>query len=137
MIENPFKNLKINNYYSYLLVLGGVLLLFALFYESNIISQQKLALISVATIVLGILAWIRESHYNERMAQLHIDWQRFYESQPMRGTESMMDSGYELKLLKKFLKENNAENALAKYHTLTWILLIIYFASIVYILIFL
>lgn len=126
MIENPFKSMRIKSYHSYILVLGGFLLIISLFYEPKIISQQKLVGLCIITIIYGLIAWIMEKQYPEKAKQLELDWMRFYESQPMRGIEAMNDSGYEAKLLKKFLKENNSENMLSKYHRNTWVFLIIY-----------
>ena len=126
MIENPLRSMKINNYYSHMLVLGGFLLIISLLYEPKIIPQQKLVGLCVLTVLYGIIEWIRQTQYTEKAKQLGLDWMRYYESQPNRGIESMNDPGYEAKLLKNFLKEKKSENMLHKYHRNTWIFLIIY-----------
>ena len=126
MIENPLKNMKINNYYSYLLVLGGFLLIISFLYEPIIISQQKLILLCIVTILFGIVIWMREDQFNERAKQVNLEWMAFWDNQPMKGIEQINDQNYDSNLRKKFLKESGSENMMQKYHRNTWVIFVIY-----------
>ena len=131
--ENPLRSLKINNYYSYLLAIGGFLLIISILYEPKIISQSKLILLCLITILYGVIEWIREKHFKEKSRQLNGDWLIFWDEQPMKGLAELNNPHYDANLRKKFMKDHKAENLIPKYHIKTWIILIIYLALMIFV----
>jgi len=127
MIENPLKSLRIKNYYSYLLVLSGFILIISLIYEPTIISQAKLTILSLITIVYGLVEWIRETNFNNFVKHLNhellVTWE---EESAKKGFTEIMDKTWESNFRKKFMKEYKAENLIPDYQIKTWILFIVY-----------
>jgi len=126
-MENPFKNFQIKHYYNYMLVLGGFILILSLIYETKILSQGKLATISIITILYGLIEWIRERQFNERINQLQIDWSKYWGDESEKKEYSdIMDKTWEARTRKKFEEEHNMNNLLPNYQKKIWINLIIY-----------
>ena len=132
MIENPLKSLRIKNYYSYLLVLGGSILIISLFYEPKVIPQAKLTILSLITIVYGLAEWIRESQFNDRGKQLNKEWLVYWEEESAKkGIAEVMDNTWEANLRKNFKEKYDVDRLMPNYQTKTWIFFIIYLALMV------
>lgn len=127
VMENPLKSLRIKNYYSYLLSLGGFLLIISLLYEPKVIPQLKLILLCIITIFYGLIEWIRESQFNDNLRQLSVEWDCFWEEESRKkGIAEINDPNWEANLRKRFKKEHNWDNLIPRYHLKTWVLFIIY-----------
>jgi len=109
-MENPLKSLKIKNYHSYLLVLGGFVFIISLIYEPKVIPQAKLITLSLITIIYGLIEWIRESHFNNNARHLNqellVSWE---EESAKKGFAEIMDKTWESKFRKNFMKEHKAK----------------------------
>ncbi len=126
-MENPFKNLKIKNHYTYLLVLAGVILLINLFSESKIISQGKLALLCIITVIYGLVEWIRENHFNEKIAQLNIIYNNYWQDESnKKNINDIYNKNWEEQTRKKFEADHNMKNLLPDYQRNTWIFFVTY-----------
>lgn len=130
-MENPLKSLIIKNYHSYLLVLSGTILIISLFYESKIISQSKLVILCLITILYGIIEWIREFQFKDKLRRLNIEWDLFWDAQPLKSIAQINDPSYNLNLIKKFKEEHNADKLNPRYHLKTWIIFVIYLALMI------
>ena len=138
MIDNPFKNLKIKNYYTYLLVIGGIVLFISLIYKTGIIPQGKLALLSMITIVYGLIEWIRESQINDKLRQLNNEWQVYWEEESAKkGFEEIMDKSWEANLRKEFKKKYKINKLIPNNQIKTWLLLALYLVLITLVIYFL
>ena len=126
-MENPLKSLKITNYHSYLLVVGGLILIFSLFVDSNIVSQGKLAILSLITIFYGLFEWIRETNHKNKVRHLNqellVEWE---EASGKKTLDEIRDSSWDSNFRKNFMKKHNAENIIPNYLTKTWIFFVIY-----------
>lgn len=131
-MENPLKSLKIKNYYSYLLVLGGFVFIISLIYEPKVISQAKLTILSLITIVYGLVEWMRESHFKNKVRHINhellVAWE---EASEKKGIVEIQDSSWDSNFRKKFMKEHKAENLIPKYQFKTWVFFIIYLALMI------
>ncbi len=131
-MENPFKNLKIKNYYTYVLVAGGFVFLISLFYEPKIISQGKLAIMSLISVVYGLFEWIRESQFNDKLKQLDLEWRRFWENESAKkGLNEIMDKTWEEKTLEAFQNKTHSKKLLPHYQAKTWVFLVICIALMI------
>ncbi len=126
-MENPLKSLKIKNYYSYLLVLGGFVFIISLFYDPKIMPQGKLTILCLITIVYGLVEWMRESAHKNKVRYINHELQVAWEAaSSKKGLVEIQDGSWDSNFRKKFLKENKAENLIAKYQFKTWVFFIIY-----------
>lgn len=123
---NPLKSLRIVNYYSYLLALGGTLLIVSILYEPKIINQSKLVLLCIITILYGLVEWIREEQFMQEVGQLEMDWQVFWDEQPMKGLGEFQDPNYRANLRQEFAQGRNVEKLVPRHYRNTWIILGIY-----------
>ncbi len=131
MIENPLKNLRIKNYYSYLLTIAGFVLIISLIYKPKVISQQKLIALCLITIVYGLVEWIRESQFNDRLKQINLEWQIFWDEQPMRSLAELNDPNYQANLRRKFKEKHGGDNLMSSHQFKTWVLFILYLALMI------
>lgn len=131
-MENPLKSLQIKNYYSYLLVLGGFILIISLVYESKAIPQTKLTILSLITIVYGLVEWIRESNFKNKVRhvnhELLVSWE---EESAKKGLAGIRYPNWGSNFRKKFMKEHKAENLIPNYQFKTWVFFIIYLALMI------
>lgn len=68
MTESPtnlFTNLSINKWYKYLLYLGGIILIFSLFFETKGIDQGLVRVLAFKTVIFGLIVWIIETIYDK------------------------------------------------------------------------
>lgn len=126
-MENPLKNLQIKNYYSYLLALGGVVLIISLFYEPKILSQGKLILLAIITIIYGLIEWVREPQFKNKIDNLNRAWLVYWEEESAKkGIDEIRDATWEARTRKRFEQEHKAHRILPNYDIKTWIFFIIY-----------
>jgi len=64
-IENPFKNLKINCYYKYLLVLFGIIFIITLFFDVKGFHSEYLQKISIWIILISAGIWLMEEMFSK------------------------------------------------------------------------
>lgn len=87
----------------------------------------------MATILFGLIEWIREKQFNEKGDKLENDWSIFWDTQPMKGLKELNDPNYDANLIKEFKAKHKTEKRLPSYHLWTWIIFIIYLLSLIFI----
>ncbi|MDO8528295.1 MAG: hypothetical protein Q7S06_00170 [Nanoarchaeota archaeon] len=127
-MENPLRNLEIKNYYTYLLVIAGFILIFSLFFDSRIIDQSKLVVLCLITIVYGLIEWIRDKQIRSKLLQINGEWDNFWE---MKNEKLPYPKNSEI--IKEFKEKYKPEKLISKYHKITWIFLIVYLSLMVFV----
>ncbi len=74
-------NLAINNWYKFLLYIGGVILILSMFLEPKGITIMQVRTFSIRTIILSLIVWIVYDRF-----YIYIDHMSDYEFKDNRGT---------------------------------------------------
>ena len=110
---NILKNFQISNHHKYLLYLAGILLILSLAIDVKVISNLKLAFLSLITILYGASCWIYDMNMRNRCDNINVAWQ---------FEVSNNDSSKE----KEFIEKYNPIKLSAKYGHTKIIMFIIY-----------
>lgn len=124
---NPLKSLKITSHYKYLLVLGGVILFWSIFNKVEILTQLKILFLSIITIIYGIICWMRETHINDKIEKINIEW--YQECSKISPTQELINEDKNDKR-KEFAEKKGLPNLLTNYHRNNWIIFIIWIICI-------
>ena len=126
-MENIFKNLEIKNYYTYLLVLAGFILILSLFFEVKTIAQNKLIVLCIVTIIYGLIEWIREKQIKNNLFQISTEFNNFWE---MKCETSPAPPNSEI--IKEFKEQYRPDEAILSYHSVTWFFLAAYLSLMIF-----
>jgi len=116
---NAIKNFKATSHYKYLLILGGLILFWSIFNKVEMLTQSKVAILSIITIIYGVICWIRETNVNDKIDQINIELRikLFKEPSKFSNLQGLIDK----KLPKNFLEN---------YHRGNWIIFFIWIICI-------
>lgn len=83
-ILDLFKSIKITNYYAYLMLLSGIILILSLTYDLKILNNLMVATISILVLLCSIIVWVLD-HLMQHIAN------HFYENSIQEGRDLMAD----------------------------------------------